>query len=280
MRLKGIGHYSKATDNADLYVELAQLAVLVGPNDSGKTRTLFAVDEALRRHGPWLGDLDAPSPTPGHDFHFGVFVELDDDELFAACNACLDALLADADLDPSAWGLFSFRELQDYDPAWIDAGSQLQGPGAVQTWFELVRRSWSLTDDRFDTVFSALAESRLAQVTEGVGGSLNLSLALSPDIANSNGIADLLDEIGYEEGHPAPTRSCPSRSRPAATCRGHSGCPHPPARRWSESFSTRSPACFRAARRPTTSPTGFPRGRSRLTEIRLTRRSRRTSCAG
>jgi len=125
-----------------------------------------ALHEALRRFSRRRGDDDEPPPLPSPERTARLFVELNDDDAVRACTSLLRDLVEGGE-EPSAYGPMGKFELTAYDSAWLDelvADDKPYEPDAIDTWLELVRRSARLTDEHFDPLFSALAESRIAEV--------------------------------------------------------------------------------------------------------------------
>jgi hypothetical protein len=77
MRLSGLVHSSAVTGGEDVYIELRDLSVLLGANDSAKTRSLIALHEGLR--GLTRGAEVEAAPLHSPPFVATVFVELTDE---------------------------------------------------------------------------------------------------------------------------------------------------------------------------------------------------------
>jgi energy-coupling factor transporter ATP-binding protein EcfA2 len=206
MRLAGIVHSSPVTGNVDVYIELADLTVILGANDSGKTRTLVALHEVLRGLRPRAGRDEGRPPLGTPPFEATLFVELTDEEA-SFVSTCILQDLAHEGLEPSEYAIGS-AEFSQYDPTWLDAlviEGTIPEDTAGDAWLELVRRSADLRDSRFDPLFEALSSSRLMAVrpTERLDAH-ELHLALPADLARSGPLRSLLEELGFELTGDAP----------------------------------------------------------------------------
>ena len=160
------------------------ISVVLGANDTGKSRTLVAVHEALRRFGPGEGDAGGRAPLRMPDWQATLFVELSDEEAIATCTSSLSGLLS-GDEDPSTWGRMGAVGLDGYDADWLAdlaVEDALNRADAITTWLEVVRRSAGLSHERFDPLFRALAASRVAAVVAPLPLPM-LSLALPAELA-------------------------------------------------------------------------------------------------
>ena len=214
MELAGLLHSSVLTGGAPVYVALGDLSVLLGANDTGKSRSLVVLHEVLRDLDPLTDSHAEPAPLSIPEFEATLFVELSDDEASAACSAALRDLL-EGDDDLAASGSIGQRPLHAYSREWLDeleADEALFEIEAIDTWLSLVRRSAGLEDPRYEPLFDALRASRLAAVyppdpARGYSPSAAASvlrLALPNSMTVDESIAAVLVELGCNPDAPGP----------------------------------------------------------------------------
>ena len=78
MRLVGLVQSSAVTGGEDVYVEIRDLSVLLGANDSAKTRSLVALHETLRELSGGVGAASEAAPLHSPPFNATLFFELTD----------------------------------------------------------------------------------------------------------------------------------------------------------------------------------------------------------
>jgi hypothetical protein len=154
-------HSSVVTGGQKVYVALDDLSVVLGPNDSGKTRLLAVLYDTLAAH------FEEPEPTPIAlpDYDATLFMALNFEDMQSACGRALSALI-DEEAPETQFGA---RPL-NLDPAWLeelDAAGAVSDDAALDVWLELMRRAADLMDSAWDPLFGALRTSLMISVTAG-----------------------------------------------------------------------------------------------------------------
>jgi energy-coupling factor transporter ATP-binding protein EcfA2 len=201
MRLAGFVHASALTGGESLWIELADLTVVLGANDTGKSRSLVALHEYLRHLGTPQDRSENPPPLTTPDFEGSLYALLDPEEAILAPTSILYELVADDEMEPSDYGTFGGLPFSAFDPSFIhdlSVDEHVYDEGAPRVWIELARRSVGLTEARYDPLFRALEESRIVEVERQNEGDslLSVSLCLGADAARAEPVSALLTELG------------------------------------------------------------------------------------